>query len=105
MTEIDPKDYIIGPDTVIDTEIVETGSVMYRGEPLTQERVDELVERVHRNLTPGGKSLSRDGSKSKPIQILLPNDTREELVSRANAAGKSVSKYTRELIERTLKAS
>ncbi|GAB08264.1 hypothetical protein GOARA_006_00230 [Gordonia araii NBRC 100433] len=55
-------------------------------------------ERV-RHLVPGGKSLSKDGRHSPRVQVVVAQETRDELDRRARAAQMSISKYTRRLIE------
>jgi predicted HicB family RNase H-like nuclease len=100
---IDPKDYIITPDTEITIEYCEPEDVIYHGEPLTEERINEIVDRVHRNLVPGGKSLSGGSKHSPVVQVRLAEDTRDELAARAKARGVSVSKYAREIIEQALR--
>lgn len=87
---------------------VEDDDVEYHGKPLDPERIDEIVAGVRRraeNLTPGGKSLSGAGKHSPVVQVRLSESTRDELATRARERGVSVSKFTRELIEQSLRAS
>lgn len=49
-------------------------------------------------LTPGGTSLSGDGSHSPRISISLPADAKSRLDRLANDAGVSVSKYARKIL-------
>jgi len=101
--------YRLTPDAEasdIDLEVEEF--LLPDGTRLTEERAAELAataERRRANLVPGRKSLSKNGEHSPVLQVRLAADTRDELDARAKAQGISVSKYTRELIERSLKAS
>ncbi|GAA1524549.1 hypothetical protein BJ978_000452 [Agromyces terreus] len=75
---------------------VETEDVIYRGEALTDDRVDRIVADVRRaNLVPGGKSLNGDGTHAKPLTIRLPDEVREEIDQIAEAEGVSTSKVAR----------
>lgn len=49
-------------------------------------------------LTPGGTSLSGDGSHSPRISISLPADAKVRLDQLADDAGMSVSKYARKIL-------
>jgi hypothetical protein len=89
-----------------DVEQVEDKDVIYHGAPLDEERVEGIVaglRRRARNLTPGGKSLSLGKRRSPVVQVTLPEDIHEIVVRRAAEQGMSVSKYTRELIERAVR--
>ncbi|BDZ65448.1 ribbon-helix-helix protein, CopG family [Agromyces mangrovi Wang et al. 2018] len=80
-------------------ESVETVDVIFHGEPLTDERVDEIVEDVRRaNLVPGGKSLNGDGSHSRALSVRLPDDVRAKLEEIAAARGIRPSKLVREVL-------
>ena len=48
-----------------------------------------------RGLTPGGKSLSKDGSHSPTLTVTLPADIKAAVVARAQAEGMSASKWVR----------
>ncbi len=102
---VDAKKFRITPD--VHVADVNDEDVIFRGKPLNQERIASIVEKVDRstNLVPGGKSLSGDGIHSPVVRVRLPENVRNELTSRAQKEGISVSKYTRELIEHALKAS
>ena len=81
-------------------EFVETEEVIYEGEPLTDKRVEQIVEDVRRaNLVPGGKSLNRDGSHARRLSIRLQDDLYESLEEAANESDISVSKLTRSVLE------
>jgi hypothetical protein len=55
-------------------------------------------------LTPGGKSLSGDGSHSPQFKVTLGTHTAREVKRRAEAERMSVSKWMRKLIEEKLAA-
>lgn len=102
---IDATNYRVQPDAR--PVNVEDDDVTFQGSPLTGERINELVAKVDRaqNLTPGGKSLSGDGKYSPVVQVRLPENVRTALAERAKTRGVSISKYTRELIEKALSRS
>jgi hypothetical protein len=78
---------------------VDTEDVIYRGEPLTDERVDQIVADVRRkNLVPGGKSLNGDGSHAKALSVRLPDDVRTKIEAIASARGIRPSKLVREVL-------
>lgn len=104
---IDPENYRVTRDTEMVN--VEDADVIFQGAPLDTERIEEIVSTVRtgreKNLIPGGKSLSGDGKHSPVVRVRLPEPVRDELVAQAKARGVSVSKYTRKLIEDSLRAS
>lgn len=80
-------------------EFVETEDVIYHGQPLTDARVEHIVEDVRRaNLVPGGKSLNRDGTHSKALSVRLPDDVRAKVDALAAARGIRPSKLVREVL-------
>ncbi|WP_188744468.1 ribbon-helix-helix domain-containing protein [Agromyces bauzanensis] len=83
-----------------EVESVETEEVIYHGEPLTDERVRQIVEDVRRaNLIPGGKSLNRDGSHSRRLSLRLQDELFLALEHAADESHVSVSKFTRAVLE------
>jgi hypothetical protein len=85
---------------------VETEDVIYQGEPLTDERVDQIVADVRRaNLVPGGKSLNGDGSHAKTLSVRLPDDVRTQIEAIATARGIRPSKLVREVLADYVRSS
>lgn len=83
-----------------EVEFVETEDVTYHGEPLTDERVEQIVEDVRRaNLIPGGKSLNRDGSHSRRLSLRVQDELFQALEGAADESHVSVSKLTRSVLE------
>ncbi|MCL2736275.1 MAG: hypothetical protein FWD75_06550 [Propionibacteriaceae bacterium] len=60
--------------------------------------------RRHPNLRPGGKSLSKDGTISPVVRVVVSKVTRDKVKAAAAADGVSVSKWLRRTIEETLAA-
>jgi len=80
------------------------------GRQATSTVIDELAAKAEKNgpppwLTPGGKSLSGDGSHSPSIHVVLPRGTAEAVKARAAAEHMSVSKWARRALEAHLAAS
>ncbi|WP_308465928.1 DNA-binding protein [Rathayibacter soli] len=88
---------------------VEAEEVRHRGERLTVDRVDAIVEalRAQRaaNLKPGGKSLSGGGKHSPTVQFRVPEELHEQALKRAQAEGVSLSKLGRKALQEYLRAS
>jgi hypothetical protein len=85
---------------------VETEDVIYHGEPLTDERVDQLVADARRaNLVPGGKSLNGDGSHAKALSVRLPEDVRTKIEAIASSRGIRPSKLVREVLAEYVRSS
>ncbi|WP_400996609.1 ribbon-helix-helix protein, CopG family [Agromyces sp. GXQ0307] len=83
-----------------EVHLVETEEVSYRGEPLTDERVERIVEDVRRaNLLPGGKSLNRDGTHARRLSVRVHDDLYEALEEAAEESRVSVSKLTRAVLD------
>jgi len=80
-------------------EFVETEDVVLDGEPLTDERVEEIVEDVrHANLVPGGKSLNDDGSHSPRLSVRVPDSLNDVLKEVAAERGVGVSRLVRDVL-------
>lgn len=83
-----------------EVEFVETEDVVYHGERLTDERVQQIVDDVRRaNLAPGGKSLNQDGSHARRLSLRVQDELYETLENSAGEAHVSVSKLTRAVLE------
>lgn len=80
--------------------------MIYQGEPLTDERVEQLVNDARRaNLVPGSKSLNGDGSHAKALSVRLPDDVRTGIEAIASARGIRPSKLAREVLAEYVRAS
>jgi predicted DNA binding CopG/RHH family protein len=106
---MDPKKFRVTPDAKIsDIDLDAEEFLPPEGTRLTETRAEQLSAEQDRriaNLTPGRKSLSGGARHSPVVQLRLSESTRDELATRAAARGVSLSKYTRELIEQSLRAS
>lgn len=95
--------------TLEDVDLDEV-EVIAGGERLTEARAAELAEQTlrelrKRNLVPGRKSLSRDGSHSPTIQVRVPAELRAAAEERARADHVSVSVLVRRALESYLEDS
>lgn len=105
---IDPKTYVVTPDTTIsdvdlDAEVVR----LTDGRRLTDELAEELAEQAlaearRRNLVPGRKSLTGGSTHSPRVQFRVPEPLREAAEQRAAQEGVSLSVLVREALERYL---
>jgi hypothetical protein len=97
--------FIPGVSEVADIDLDET-PVYINGKLYTEadaERdADEAERRLHANLIPGGKSLSRDGGHSPALRTVVSEETARRVKERAKAAHMSVSRYLRGIIEQDL---
>ena len=109
--EIDPKNYVVGPDATIDDVDLDEEEILLRdGTRLTEQRARQIAEQAlaeirRRNLVPGRKSLSGGSAHSPRVQFRVPDSIREKAEQRAAAEGKSLSALAREALERYLEAS
>lgn len=105
---LNPGDYIVTKDTEIaDIDLGSEEFILRDGRRLTDELADELAEQGvaearRRNLIPGGKSLSGDGSHSPVVRFRVPATVSDALHARADAEGRSESAIAREALERYL---
>lgn len=105
---IDPTRYVAGPDaTIEDIDLDEVDVRLPDGTRLTEELAEQLAreavaEARLRNLIPGRKSLSGDGSHSPRVQFRVPDALREAAEARAAAEGVSLSALAREALEHYL---
>jgi predicted DNA binding CopG/RHH family protein len=106
--KIDPRDYVITPDTEISTiDLDHEEFILPDGRRLTEELAEQLArdagdEIRRRNLIPGRKSLSGDGQHSPTIRVRVPEQLREQAQQRAATEGVSLSALTREALEHYL---
>jgi predicted HicB family RNase H-like nuclease len=106
-----PKDYVVGPDAVIDDVDLDDEEIYLRdGTRLTERRAeqitaDTLAEIRRRNLIPGRKSLTGGSVHSPRVQFRVPESVRAQAEQRATAEGKSLSALAREALEHYLEAS
>lgn len=107
MTKIDPRQYRVTADAKVSDIDLDEEQFIYRGERLTEARAEEIAaealrEARNRNLIPGRKSLSGDGSHSPTVQYRVPNDVRERAERLAKRTGSTVSKIGRIALEEYL---
>ncbi len=108
---IDPREYVINDDATISDIDLETEEFTLRdGRRLTDELAKELAAQAldeirRRNLIPGRKSLSGDGSHSPAIRVRVPAQLRRQAENRAAADGVTLSELTREALTAYLRAS
>lgn len=106
--KIDPRDYIVTPDTEISTiDLVSEEFISHDGRRLTEDLADELAREAQaeirqRNLIPGRKSLSGGRQHSPTIRVRVPEQLREKAAQRATAEGVTLSVLTREALEHYL---
>lgn len=91
--------YEFGPDVDLDAE-----EFIYHGERLTLERAEQIAEQTlaearRRNLIPGGKSLSRDGTHSPRLQFRVPQQLHDDAERAARKEGVSLSALARHALE------
>jgi len=81
--------------------------IVYHGEPLTEERADQireasLAEARRRNLIPGRKSLSGGSKHSPVVQVRVPESLEELLNRRVKAESTTRAKLIRRALEEYL---
>ena len=102
MGKINPKDYVVKPGTGIeDVDLDETEVFILDGERLTDERAEEITERVFKA---GRPSLTGEGERSPQIGVRLPKDMHDRLSARAASEGRRKSDLVREAVESYLDA-
>lgn len=107
---LNPSNYIVTETTeIVDIDLDSEEFILRGGRRLTNELADELAKRGvaearSRNLIPGGKSLSGDGSHSPVVRFRVPANVSDALHARADAEGRSESAIAREALERYLSA-
>lgn len=105
---VDPSGYVISAgDEVEDVDLELEELRLADGCRLTPELAEKLArERVaearQRNLIPGGKSLSGDGSHSPRVQFRVPESLRAAAEAKAAAEGVSLSAVVRQALARYL---
>jgi hypothetical protein len=92
------------PDTTIEDVDLDQEEVVVGGQRLTEARAAELAAQTLReirirNLVPGRKSLSGEGTHSPVIQFRVPVHLREAVEARAQADEVSVSVVARRALE------
>lgn len=108
---IDPRDYVIDDDvTISDIDLEEEEFTLRDGRRLTDELATQLAAQAldeirRRNLIPGRKSLSGDGSHSPTIRVRVPAELHRQAKKRAAADGVTLSELTREALAAYLRAS
>lgn len=105
--KIDPASIKFDDDTVVEDIDLAEEEIVVDGERLTDERADEITADVlakvrARNLIPGGKSLSGDGTHSPIVQTRVPAEVRAKLQQIAERRGVRPSKLLREAIDQFL---
>lgn len=109
--KLDPRAYVVGADSEISTiDLADEEFTLRDGRRLTDELADTLAAQAldeirRRNLIPGRKSLSGDGTRSPAIRVRVPADLRQQIEERAIAEGVSVSQLTRKALTSYLQAS
>jgi hypothetical protein len=96
----DPAEYRIGSDAQISDIDLDAEEFYVNGTRLTDERADVLAADAvraarARNLIPGRKSLSGDGSHSPRVQFRVPESVRDHAQRRADQEGVSLSTLAR----------
>lgn len=107
MSNIDPGKYRITADVDVSDIDLDQEEFIYRGERLTEARAEKLAAEALRsarakNLIPGRKSLSGDGSHSPTVQYRVPADLRDRAQQLAERTGLTVSKIGRIALEEYL---
>ncbi|MCA4760894.1 ribbon-helix-helix domain-containing protein [Mycobacterium avium subsp. hominissuis] len=102
--KIDPASIKFDDDTVVEDIDLAEEEIIVDGQRLTDERADEITADVlakvrARNLIPGGKSLSGDGTHSPIVQTRVPAEVRAKLQQIAERRGVRTSKLLREAID------
>lgn len=104
MSTIDPSKYRIPPEAEVSDIDLDQEEVIYQGERLTEARAERfaaeaLREVRQRNLVPGRKSLSGNGSHSPTIQYRVPVSLRDAAEKLSAVEGVTVSKLARRALE------
>lgn len=107
MTGIEPRKYRVTPDAEVSDIDLDQEEFYYRGERLTEARAEAIAAEAlrairARNLTPGRKSLSGDGSHSPTVQYRVPTELRQQAEQLAQRTGLTVSKIGRLALEEYL---
>jgi predicted HicB family RNase H-like nuclease len=105
---INPSDYVVHEGDLAEVVDLDREDVRLKdGRRLTPELAEQLEragvnEARRRNLIPGRKSLSGDGSHSPRVQFRVPDTLREAAETRAAKEGVSLSVLAREALEHYL---
>lgn len=107
MSDKDPADYVIGPETTIEDVDLDEAEIYYKGDRLTEERAAELGEQAahearedrQRNPTRDRKSASGGSMPSLSVHARVSGATHEKLEAIAEARGISMSKLTQEVLD------
>lgn len=105
---IDASRYVINPDSTIeDIDLDQDDVRLPDGRHLTEDlahqlALDGVTEARRRNLIPGRKSLSGDGSHSPTVQFRVPYTLRAAAEARAATEGVTLSALAREALEHYL---
>jgi len=87
----------------LDTEVVHDAVTGQRITNATIDRENDEIDRRY-GITPGGKSLSKDGSHSPVLRLVVSKDTKEKIGQAAAAEEMSVSRWLRRTVEEKLAA-
>ena len=97
------KKYVLGADD--ETPVILPDGTVLDGVAAEAFAEQKLAAARRRGLIPGRKSLSGGTTHSPVVHVRLPEQLRDEIQSGAASRGISVSRYTRELLEKGLRAS
>lgn len=102
--KIDVSRLKFGDDTVVEEVDLDEVEIFHEGERLTEARAEAIAQDVlaevrRRNLSPGGKSLSGDGSRSPTIQVTVSKETESQFAELARQRKMSRSKLARKVLE------
>ncbi len=92
------KEYVVGPDIDLDTEIV----LDKRGQRITEERARKIAAETLAKAGVGRPSLTRPGATSPEVKARVPEELRQRLASAARDRGTTSSTLIREALERYL---
>jgi len=101
MTTLPRMEYVGQID--LDQEIIHNAIT---GQRMTNSVIDQENDETDRRygITPGGKSLSKDGTHSPVLRLVVSKDTKEKIVQAAALEEMSVSRWLRRTVEEKLAA-
>ena len=106
---VDPSRYVVGADATIFEGDLDEPITLPSGRTLAEDELDEYAEQAvadarRKNLIPGRKSLSGDGSHSPRVQYRVSADVLKEAVAQAEREGlASVHALARKALEEYLR--
>jgi predicted HicB family RNase H-like nuclease len=101
MSTLDPRRYVVTPDTTVSDVDLDTEVVTFRGKRLTEERAEKVAKDVLRRA--GRPSLTGQSAHTPRVGVRLPDDVRARLQERADREHKSLSAVVREAVEAYVK--